>query len=118
MYSKIWSRDAATGVTKIWHYDPDTDMATIQTQLDVEPLIEANKYLRRLQEEKRCGVKFDPNQSFHLMFRLPLVLWFELKRQGILGGSIDDPTVLDDPALAKWLNDSDNEVWRVHEGKI
>lgn len=119
MHTRIWSQDPASGITKLWHYDPDTDQAIIETRQDVEPLIEANKRMRREQWERRSpGKKFDPKKFMHLKMRLPLFIFFDLKKRGILGGTIAEPLVLDEKEFAKWMNNSDNSVWSVHEGKV
>lgn len=117
MRSRIFSEDPAAGITRIWHYDDDTDMATIQTQMDVEPIIERNKAIKAMQGSFGLQ-KFNPKAFMHFTHSLPLPIWFDLKKRGILGGSLDSPLVLDDKEFARWLNDSDNSVWSVHEGKI
>jgi hypothetical protein len=116
--SRILSDDPASGMRRIHHYDPDTEDVIIETTMDVEPIIEHNKALRAVQGSKFTGRKFDPKLFAHHVRAIPLHIWYDLKRKGILGGSLGNPTIMDEKALVKWANDSDNSAWRTHDGKI
>lgn len=68
---------------------------------DAEPIIERNK---RWQSEGQ-GV----GKNYRHVAQLPLVVYFDLQKRGIL----DDPKKFD-----AWLNDSDNRFFRVWTGKL
>ena len=108
---RVLDVDPLTGVVELFHYDPDTDGFLIEYQQDVEPLIERNKELYNSVSDYRrfAGEKWRRIASF------PPVITMQLAQQGILsfGGAILDPE-----RYKRWLNDSDNQVFRTMPGKI
>jgi hypothetical protein len=102
MTDRIISDDSAsTGIVTKFHYDADKDEAVIQKTQDVSSIIEANKV-----EFNAAPERFG---EFTKVGSIPLSVYYELERKGILN---------DQKALAKWLNDPDNRAFRTRPGTI
>lgn len=102
MTDNIISDDSAsTGIVTKFLYDADKDEAIIQKTQDVSGIIEANKAEFNAAPE-RWG-------EWTKVGSIPLSVYYELERQGILG---------DQKAMAKWLNDPDNRAFRTRPGTI
>lgn len=102
MTNRIISDDSAsTGIVTKFHYDADKDEAVIQKTQDVSSIIEANKV-----EFNAAPERFG---EFTKVGSIPLSVYYELERKGILN---------DQKALAKWLNDPDNRAFRTRPGTI
>jgi hypothetical protein len=102
MTDRIISDDSAsTGIVTKFHYDADKDEAIIQKTQDVSSIIEANKV-----EFNAAPERFG---EFTKVGSIPLSVYYELERKGILN---------DQKALAKWLNDPDNRAFRTRPGTI
>ena len=54
---KILDHDPLTGITEIFHHDPNTDVSVIETVQDVGPILEVNKKLQNLPEYTADGFK-------------------------------------------------------------
>jgi hypothetical protein len=105
MSSRLFSRDPAAGVTRLFHYDESSDRVTIETQHRVDDIVTANQHERNLLDERaRWGDAFG-----HKVASIPMNVYWDLKRKGIA----------DDPAkLKKWLNDPDNRAFRSRVGRV
>lgn len=101
MSKRIISDDADTGITTSFVYDADKDEAIIQKEQDVTAIIEANK-----QEFNNAPARWG---EWTRVGSIPLTIYYELERKGILQ---------DQKALAKWLNDPDNRAFRTRPGTI
>lgn len=102
MTDRIISDDSAsTGIVTKFHYDADKDEAVIQKTQDVSSIIEANKV-----EFNAAPERFG---EFTKVGSIPLSVYYELERKGILN---------DQKAMAKWLNDPDNRAFRTRPGTI
>jgi ribosomal protein L19E len=100
---KLFDKDDALGITRIWHYDEETDKATIETRQDVSSIIEMNKIDQT--QSANNGWKGE----WHHVARIPDSIYYKLKAEG----------KLDDAAYMKrWLNDPDNRFFRVKEGQL
>lgn len=108
---RLFDRDPLTGIVEYFHYDPDTEGFTIQTQQDLEPLIEQNKALWN-DTEKHTRYRDGIGAR---VASFPAVITMQLAQQGILsmGGAI-----LDEPRYRRWLNDRDNLVFRTRAGTV
>ena len=104
MEKRIFSEDKDLGITRYWHYNNETDEATIQTQQDVTDIIEENKQEFNMVDE-RAGWKGE----FHHVARIPLSIYYKLQAEGKLN---------DDAYMKRWLNDPDNKFFRVKDGQI
>jgi len=98
---KILDTDPITGIRHVFDYDNETDQATITAEQDVGTVVEANKAAFN-DAPTRHG-------EFTKVASLPMVVYVDLKKRGILD---------DQAALKKWLNDPDNRVFRTRPGRV
>ena len=101
MTKRLINDDAFTGVKTYYNYDADKDEAIISKEQDISGIIEANKVEFNAAPE-RWG-------EWTKVGSIPLSVYYELERQGILN---------DQKAMAKWLNDPDNRAFRTRPGTI
>lgn len=100
---KLFDKDDALGITRIWHYDEETDKATIETRQDVSAIIEENKReYAQIDERARWG-------EWTRVASIPLSVYFQLKREGKLD---------DQEYMKKWLNDRNNQYFRTRSGEV
>ena len=90
------------GIEREFHYDESSDTFTIETKQDVTDIVEWNKAEYNEYSHPQFG-------TMRKVASIPLPLYYELKRKGI----IDDPN-----ALKKWLNDPDNKFFRTVPGVL
>jgi len=98
--SKLFSVDPVLGTETWHHYDPDKDTATLEVKQVVDRIYASN------QEERDS---YDSNARFgswRKVASIPINVYWDLKRRGV----IDDPK-----EFAKWLNRSDNRVFRTFD---
>jgi len=100
---RLVSENAAIGQKQYWH-DHDDGSVTIQTVQNVEDVAESNK-----QSFNQVDERANWNGDMHKVASIPMAIFYDLKRKGIL----DDPA-----AMKKWLNDSDNRVFRTRPGQV
>lgn len=98
---KVLDHDPLTGISHVFYYDNETDEATITAEQDVNSIIEANKIVYN-----ERGGKWD--DMTHVA-QLPLVVYYDLKKRGILN---------DQEALRRFLNDPENRFFRTRPGTI
>jgi len=104
MEKRIFSEDKDLGITRYWHYNNETDEATIQTQQDVTDIIEENKQEFNMVDE-RAGWKGE----FHRVASIPMSIYAKLKSEGKLD---------DQEYMKRWLNSDENRFFRVRPGKV
>ena len=97
------SENAAIGQKQFMH-EHDDGSITIQTVQEVADVAEANKSAFN-QFDERAGWKGD----MHRVASIPMSIFYDLQRKGIL----NDPV-----AMKKWLNASENRVFRTRPGKV
>ena len=103
MDNKIFDVNPDLGITRTWHYNDETDEATIQTQQDVTDIIEENKQeFNQVDERARWG-------EFSRVASIPLSLYYELKKEGKLE---------DQAYMKRWLNDPENRHFRTRPGEV
>lgn len=104
---RLLDHDADSKTTEFYHFDPETQGFVIETRQDISDLIELNKAV----VNDNDGWKGD----LHHVAHIPLVVLADLAKQGIVttGGQI-----LDDARFRRWLNDRDNQVFRVKRGRV
>ena len=100
---QLFSKDAATGITEYFHYDPVTDQATIETVQDYSPIAEHNA------AQYREVTSLDRWGDGKRVATIPLAIYNRLKKEGITN---------DQAALRRWLNDPENRVFRTRPGKV
>jgi metal-dependent HD superfamily phosphatase/phosphodiesterase len=98
---KVMDHDPKTGISHVFYYDDMTDEAKIVAEQDVSSVVELNK-----KSYNETHGKFG---EFSKVASLPLVVYNDLQRKGIL----NDPK-----ALKRWLNDPDNRFFRTRPGTI
>ena len=101
MTKRLINDDAFTGVKTFYDYDAEKDEAIISKEQDVSAIIEQNK-----REFNAAPERFG---EWTKVGSIPLSVYYELERQGILN---------DQKAMAKWLNDPDNRAFRTRPGTI
>jgi len=101
--TRIISHNADAKITQYWHEHEDGSV-TLETIQDVTDIAEANKQVFN-QFDERSNWKGD----MHKVASIPMSVYYDLKRKGIL----DDPA-----AMKRWLNSSENQVFRTRPGKV
>lgn len=101
MSKRLITDDALTGIKTYLDYDGDDDDAIIVKEQDVTGIVESNKAAFDA-APKRWG-------DMTHVGRIPLTVYYELERKGILQ---------DQQELVKWLNDPANAMWRTRPGTI
>lgn len=105
--SLLLDQDPLTGRVRRFHALPD-DTYAITSAVDVEPIIEQNKDLARLQ-----GKRWEDNHN--LVASIPMVILMQLRKQWREQGL---GYAERQAALTRWLNDRDNLMFRVKPGKL
>ena len=77
METRIFDRNDVTGITRLWHYDPETDEATIETQQDVSNVVEENK-----DQFNATDNKANWTGEWHKVASIPLNIYYELQASG------------------------------------
>lgn len=101
--SRLVSENKEIGQRQYWH-DHDDGSVTVQTVQTVDAVAEANKQAFN-QFDERTPWKGD----MHRVASIPLSVYYDLKRKGILDDQV---------AMKKWLNDPENRVFRTRPGKV
>lgn len=101
MTKRIFDTDPLTGITRYWHVKSNGEyvIETVQ-ELDVD---ESNTRARNSTDKRTKWGDMSRVAS------IPLSVFYDLKRQGIVD---------DQKAFKKWLNDPDNRVFRTREGTV
>lgn len=79
MSKRVLSHDAATGITKYWHYDSATDTARIETVQDkatVGSILDMNKVERSMHNGRF-------KDGMHKIASIPSVLYAAWKKEGL-----------------------------------
>jgi hypothetical protein len=100
--TRDFDSDPVFGIRRLFHYDADSRTFTIETQQDVQDIVEWN----RAEYNEYTSPKFG---TMRKVASIPLPLYYELKRRGIID---------DEAALKRWLNDPDNRFLRTAPGVI
>lgn len=104
METRVFDRIPCHGITQLWHYDPTTDKAVIETRQDVTDITEDCKAQFAATDQRARY-----NDGMHHVARIPLAILQELMQKGI---------TKDPKAMKKWLNDPDNRSFRVRPGRV
>lgn len=98
---KVLDHDPNTGISHVFHYDDMTNEAAITAEQDVSRYIEANK--------REFNDAPDKHGEWSKVASIPMVVYLDLKKQGILDDQV---------ALKRWLNDPDNRFFRTRPGTV
>jgi len=104
METRIFDRNETTGITRLWHYNPETDEATIETQQDVSNVVEENK-----DQFNATDNKANWTGEWHKVASIPLNIYYELQASG---------KITDQAYMRRWLNDPDNRFFRTRPGQV
>jgi len=96
-----WSGD----ILRNYWYDDTADTLHLENEQDIEPVLEHNKYQRDAWESMRMSGMGE----FHKVASIPLVVVEQLMREGVWNDKV---------AFKKWLNKSDNTVFRTSTAVI
>lgn len=102
----LFDHDAFTGITEFYHDDGKGGFAIEYVQ-DQEPVLEQNQRLRN-DAGGRMG------DMVHIA-STPLVVVMDLAQKGILTTA---GRILDDKAYRRWLNASENQVFRTRKCRV
>lgn len=93
--------DRISRIKKLFHYDDATGDVTIETRQHLDPVLGNNQEMRNA---ARSGWKGD----MHLVASIPKVVW----------NSLPEGIREDMNELRKWLDQSDQKVFRTKEGTL
>lgn len=101
----IIKSDPVTKIKTKMHFSEHDDSYVLETQQDADEILAGNLASRNSYRGswERHGEWGD------LYARIPLGVWYDLKRQGIAD---------DEAALRRWLDDRDNQVFRRRPGRL
>lgn len=102
---RLLDYDPVTKTTQWFHYDDATGAMSLETEQDVSAIIEANK-AHFNQTDERTAWKGD----VHRVAQIPMSLYHELAK---VSNNFKDQRV-----VRKFLNDSDNRVFRTRPGRV
>ena len=97
---RLFDHDPMTGITKYWHVT-DTGQYVVESVQDVSKIFEANK-----RAANNTSGKYG---DMPRVAQIPLIVYYELKRKGILNDPVE---------MRKWLNKPENAMFRTREGKL
>jgi len=103
MDSRILSVDPESRTTSTHHYDDTTGLTTIETEQDVTELVESNKALYNLVDERT------PWAEGRRVASIPMNVYLDLVQKGV---------TKDPKAFKRWLNDPDNRFFRTSPGTV
>lgn len=109
--ARFFDHDPFTGATEYFHWDPETEGFTMQTQQDLTALVEMNTELWN-DNEKHTRYKDGIGGR---VAQIPAVIMMELSKAGILSPA---GAILDEKRFRAWLNDSDNRAFRTRPGTV
>jgi hypothetical protein len=95
--------DSETQIDTILHGTPEGGIIIEQRQ-EAQDIKDLNRAMYNAMDERTRWA-----DNHNKVASLPLVVFFELKRKGILD---------DQKAFRKWLNDSDNRYFRTRPGRV
>lgn len=95
------SYDPVLGIKRTFHASEDGNEFVIQTQQDTTDIVEANKVAYN-EAPDRWG-------EFTRVASIPISVYFDLKKKGIVD---------DDAAMKRWLNDPDQRFFRTRPGRV
>lgn len=99
---RLLDHDPLTGVTEYYHYHEDGGFS-IESRQEITELVEINKFLAN----ETTGTR---HAGLTKVASIPMVVYLDLKQRQMLPDQ-------DEKAFSKWLNDSDNRVFRTRLGK-
>lgn len=109
MQSRVLSCDPLAGITRTHHYDDTNGITTIETTQDVEGILDITKALHAGVDERARWNDPTGGALGVRVAEIPLSILYDPKNRHLLE---------DQKALAKWLDDPDNKLFRTRPGKM
>lgn len=103
----LFDHDPLTGTETWWHFDPTTEVATLETRRDVGDITEFNKGSFNQYDERAPW----ESEVHNKVASIPDFLFYQLS--ATLGLPKENPK-----AWKKWLNDKDNLAFRTRPGRV
>lgn len=100
--TRVINNDVEAGIVTLMHYDDADDSMTIEDIQNVEPLVEQNKALYNDSPGNWKG-------NMHRVASIPMTVYNQLVQSGC---------ARDKKCMKRWLNDSDNRVFRTRDGRV
>lgn len=101
--AKLFDYDPITKRKQLFHWDETEQAAYLETLTDVTDIVETNKGLSNLFDE-RSRWKGD----LHQVASIPMDIYMKLP-----------PEIRnDEKAFRRWLNNADQKVWRTRPGEV
>lgn len=104
--SRTLDIDVEAGIRRVFHADTDGEGFVIETIQEVSPLVEQNKALHAMTDER---TRFGGDGLGGRVASIPMNVYADLQRRGIA----DNPA-----AFKRWLNDGDNRCFRTRPGVV
>lgn len=104
MTKRLLKHNPLTNTSTFFHYDEMSGEMIHETVQPTDELLDLNR-----QQFNDADRSFRGDDKMHKVASIPLTLFYQLKRMGI----IDDPV-----ALKRWLNDPDNMAFRTKPGVL
>ena len=105
--TRLFDHDETTGITELYHFDPDTGGFAIESVQDIQSTLDLNKAIANDNTGKW-------GELAHVA-HIPLVILMDLAAKGIMTAA---GRVLDDKKFRAWLNDPENRSFRVKHGRV
>jgi hypothetical protein len=103
-HKRLFDIDEFSGTREIFHWDDSTETFAIELQQDVEHLLEETK-----SSFNTYGGPTDKWGDTHKVASIPMTIYQEWLQSG---------KAKDEEYIKKWLNDSDNAVFRTRPGRV
>jgi len=102
MTQRLFDHDPVSGITTWFQYHDENDAFSLHTVQETDDVVDANK-------RDFNGAASNWRGDMHKVASIPMTLYMDLKKQGIID---------DEKAFKKWLNDPDNRYFRTRPGKV
>jgi hypothetical protein len=110
MITRLLDYDPLTGITQYHHFDPVTEVTTIETIQDVEPILNANKAMQNDTAYSKRGIK---NEMWHAACVPNIIQEKWLREKGVDVWNNDHW-----PKVKRLLNDPDWKWLKTTTGTI
>lgn len=104
MAERVFNFDPMTRVTTYFVPTEDGEGFRLEQRQDVEPILERAEVVR-----KEFDARAPWKGNIHHVASIPAIVWADLRRKGI---------AQDENALRAWLNQSDNDCFRMRKGRV
>lgn len=99
---KVIDHDPLTGISHVLYHDESDGVSHYVSEQETNGVTDLNR-----KQANEQGKRFGKDMTH--VARLPMTIYYDLKRKGILD---------DAKAFKRWLNDPDNRFFRTHEAHL